>query len=156
MTKIHKHFSFCCIQKSSQSDFLIPFVSAVAGDAQQTAQPTASRLPLTHAAVTVIQTQFLLLPTAENSTRLLVYVPHISNHFSSSHLCRSLAVSAGSREPRRQKPAAPVGVETICLQQDEPRRSDSEPLSAACPGSLGEKHPTVLFNSLVYVVQQFQ
>lgn len=65
--------------------------------------------------------------------------------FSSSHLCRSLAVSAGSREPRRQKPVAPVGVETICLQQDEPRSSDSEPLSAACPGSLGKKHPTVLF-----------
>lgn len=65
--------------------------------------------------------------------------------FSSSHLCRSLAVSAGSREPRRQKPVAPVGVETICLQQDEPRSSDSEPLSAACRGSLGKKHPTVLF-----------
>lgn len=81
MTKIHKHFSFCCIQKSSQSDFLIPFVSAVAGDTQQTVQPAASRPPLTHAAVTIIQTQFLLLPTAENSTRLLVYVPHISNHF---------------------------------------------------------------------------
>lgn len=81
MTKIHKHFSFCCIQKSSQSDFLIPFVSAVAGDTQQTVQRATSRLPLTHAAVTIIQTQFLLLPAAENLTRLLVYVPHISNSF---------------------------------------------------------------------------
>lgn len=137
MTKIHKHFSFCCIQKSSQSDFLIPFVSAVAGDTQQTVQRATSRLPLTHAAVTIIQTQFLLLlPAAENSTRLLVYVPHISNSFRHLTFCRSLAVSAGSREPRQQKPVAPVGVETICLQQDEPQSSDSEPLSAACRISL--------------------
>lgn len=110
---------------SSQADFLIPFVSAVVGDTRQTVQRAQqAALPLTHACSHhAIQTQFLLLPAAQNSTRLLVYAAHISNHF--RHLtsaARSLAVSAGSpRAPRHETPAAAVGVETICLQRDEPR-----------------------------------
>lgn len=88
----------------SHSDFLIPFVSAVVGDTAQTVQRATSRLPLTHAAVTIIQTQFLLLPAAQNSTRLLVYAPHISNHFrhlTSAEVWRS-QLAAASPDMRHQ------------------------------------------------------
>lgn len=158
VTKTHKHVSFCCIQKSSQSDFWIPFVNVVAGDTQQTAQqryePSPPHTRLSHDDPNTISSSCGRWRFGPAPCLCSVYF----KPFSSSHLCRSLTVSAGSRQPRQQNPVAPVGVETICLQQDEPRSSDSEPLSAACWGSPWKKQPRGPpgFYFLIYVIQQFQ